>query len=139
MLCLSPCLTLTPEFVREKTGELPGSLLFTSTTSVAVSLLLDGRARSLFTLGPVAEFYAARSDGLSAESFETDATVSMLVSKENAALSDRLSDVIRKLRDGALDIRAGKVPGRPVEVFGNTVLLYDLGFAGILCSMPEKA
>ena len=48
-------------------------------------------------------------------------------------------EVIRKLRDGALDIRAGKVPGRPVEVFGNTVLLYDLGFAGILCSMPEKA
>ena len=37
VLCLSSSLALTPEFVKEKTGRLPSSLLFTSTTSVAVT------------------------------------------------------------------------------------------------------
>lgn len=104
MLCLSPSVAVTPEFVREKTGTLPDALLYTSTTSVAVSCLLDGTGGSLFTLGPVAEFYAARSEGLSAEVSETNASLSMLVSKERKELADRLSDVLRKFRtDGTID------------------------------------
>ncbi len=99
VFCLSPSVSISPEFIREKTGTLPESLLFTSTTSVAVSCLLDGSGRTLFTLGPVAEFYAARSETLSAEVFETRASLSMLVSKEKQALADRLSAVIRRLKD----------------------------------------
>jgi|GEM_PF-5555187 len=103
VLCLSPSVEVTPEFVREKTGTLPDSLLFTSTTSVAVSCLLDGTGDSLFTLAPVAEFYASRSEGLEAEIFETGASLSMLVSKDKAELADRLSELIRRFKsDGTI-------------------------------------
>ncbi len=102
-LCLSPSLALSPEFVKEKTGVLPVSLLYTSTTSVAVSCLLDGTGDSLFTLAPVAEFYAARTEGLSAEVSDTRASLSMLVSKEKTDLAGQLSDVIRRFKsDGTI-------------------------------------
>ncbi len=42
-------------------------------------------------------------------------------------------DLIRKLHDGALEIRAGKVPETGTEVFGHDVVLYDLGFTAFLC------
>ena len=104
VLCLSPSRTVTKEFVEARTGILPEKLLFTSTTSVAVSCLLDGTGDALFTLGPVAEFYAARSDRLSAEVYDAEAEIAMLVSKEDPSLAERLSGVIRKLKeDGTID------------------------------------
>ena len=42
-------------------------------------------------------------------------------------------DLIGKLHDGAQAILAGRVSGRPTEVFGNSVRAYDLGFATFLC------
>lgn len=41
--------------------------------------------------------------------------------------------LIRKLHDGALDVLDGKVTGCPVEVHGNQVIAYDLGFCTLLC------
>lgn len=41
--------------------------------------------------------------------------------------------LIRKLHDGALDVLDGKVAGCPVEVHGNQVIAYDLGFCTLLC------
>ena len=41
--------------------------------------------------------------------------------------------LIRKLHDGALDVLDGKVVGSPVEVHGNQVIAYDLGFCTLLC------
>ena len=41
--------------------------------------------------------------------------------------------LIRKLHDGARDVLDGKVAGRPVEVHGNQVIAYDLGFCTLLC------
>ena len=41
--------------------------------------------------------------------------------------------LIRKLHDGALDVLDGKVAGSPVEVHGNQVIAYDLGFCTLLC------
>ena len=42
-------------------------------------------------------------------------------------------DLIRKLHDGAEDILAGKVKGRPEEVHGTSIVAYDLGFCTFLC------
>ena len=42
-------------------------------------------------------------------------------------------DLIPKLRDGAADILAGKVPGTPVEMHGRSVTLYDPGACAFLC------
>ncbi len=42
-------------------------------------------------------------------------------------------DLIGKLHQGAQDILDGRVTGRPEEVFGKTILAYDLGFATFLC------
>jgi hypothetical protein len=36
------------------------------------------------------------------------------------------------LRDGALDILAGKVDGKPEEMFGQKIVAYDLGFCLML-------
>ena len=41
--------------------------------------------------------------------------------------------LIRKLHDGARDVLDGKVAGSPVEVHGNQVIAYDLGFCMLLC------
>ena len=41
--------------------------------------------------------------------------------------------LICKLHDGALDVLDGKVAGSPVEVHGNQVIAYDLGFCTLLC------
>ena len=41
--------------------------------------------------------------------------------------------LIRKLHDGALDVLDGKVAGSPVDVHGNQVIAYDLGFCTLLC------
>ncbi len=42
-------------------------------------------------------------------------------------------DTISLLHDGAQDILAGKVPGRTVEMHGNSITAYDLGFCTLLC------
>ena len=42
-------------------------------------------------------------------------------------------DVIGKLRDGALRVLEGKVPGQPRELFGQAITVYDLGFTILLC------
>lgn len=41
--------------------------------------------------------------------------------------------LIRKLHDGARDVLDGKVADSPVEVHGNQVIAYDLGFCTLLC------
>ena len=41
--------------------------------------------------------------------------------------------LIRKLHDGARNVLDGKVAGSPVEVHGNQVIAYDLGFCTLLC------
>lgn len=41
--------------------------------------------------------------------------------------------LIRRLIDGAKDILAGRVPGRPAEMHGTPVTAYDLGFDTLLC------
>lgn len=40
--------------------------------------------------------------------------------------------MIVKLRDGAMEILSGKVPGSSIEIHGRSVVLYDLGFCGFL-------
>ena len=42
-------------------------------------------------------------------------------------------DMIRKLRDGAVEIISGQLQGTPVEVHGNKAVLYDPGFCAFLC------
>jgi hypothetical protein len=51
---------------------------------------------------------------------------------------DRLTDairpeLIRKLRDGAREILAGKIHGVPMEMHGHPIVRYDLGFTTFLC------
>ena len=43
------------------------------------------------------------------------------------------TDTIGMLHDGALDILAGKVDGKPEEMFGHKIVAYDLGFCLMLC------
>ncbi len=49
-------------------------------------------------------------------------------------------DLIAKLHDGAQEILNGKVHGQPGEIYGNKVLVYNLGFTTFLCdpSTDEK-
>lgn len=42
-------------------------------------------------------------------------------------------DVIRKLRDGAQAVLDGAVQGKPAELFGQSIVVYDLGFCTLLC------
>ena len=42
-------------------------------------------------------------------------------------------DLIARLRDGARDILAGKIAGRPTDFHGNRIVVYDLGFCSLLC------
>ena len=42
-------------------------------------------------------------------------------------------DLIGRLRDGARDILAGKIAGRPTDFHGNRIVVYDLGFCSLLC------
>jgi glyoxylase-like metal-dependent hydrolase (beta-lactamase superfamily II) len=42
-------------------------------------------------------------------------------------------DVIMKLHDGAQDILDGKLEGRATDMFGKSVVEYDLGFCTMLC------
>lgn len=42
-------------------------------------------------------------------------------------------DTIRRLRDGAMAVMEGKLPGMPAEVFGRQISVYDLGFTTLLC------
>ena len=37
------------------------------------------------------------------------------------------------LRGGAQDILAGRIQGKPEEMFGTRISAYDLGFCVILC------
>jgi glyoxylase-like metal-dependent hydrolase (beta-lactamase superfamily II) len=43
------------------------------------------------------------------------------------------TDTIGMLRDGAVEILAGKVDGKPEEMFGLEIVAYDLGFCLMLC------
>ena len=42
-------------------------------------------------------------------------------------------DVIMKLHDGAQDILDGKLEGRAIDMFGKSIVEYDLGFCTFLC------
>ena len=42
-------------------------------------------------------------------------------------------DVIRRIADGAKKIAAGEMTGTAEEVFGKTIVAYDLGFTVLLC------
>ena len=42
-------------------------------------------------------------------------------------------DLIGRLRDGARDILAGKIAGKPTDFHGNRIVVYDLGFCSLLC------
>lgn len=42
-------------------------------------------------------------------------------------------DVIMKLHDGAQDILDGKIGGRATDMFGKSIVEYDLGFCTMLC------
>ena len=44
-------------------------------------------------------------------------------------------ELIGRLHDGALRVLEGRAEGRPLEVHGNRVLAYDLGFAAFLCDL----
>lgn len=41
-------------------------------------------------------------------------------------------DVIKKLHDGAQDMIDGKIRGKEAELFGNKIMIYDLGFCAFL-------
>ncbi len=41
--------------------------------------------------------------------------------------------VIRKLHDGAQAVLDGAVQGKPAELFGQSIVVYDLGFCTLLC------
>ena len=45
--------------------------------------------------------------------------------------------VIRKLRDGAQAVLDGAVQGKPAELFGQSIVVYDLGFCTLLCGDTE--
>jgi len=45
--------------------------------------------------------------------------------------------VIRKLRDGAQAVLDGAVKGKPAELFGQSIVVYDLGFCTLLCGDTE--
>ncbi len=60
----------------------------------------------------------------------TDLPVSLLNTHADIPIN---TDTIRILHDGAQDILAGKVLGNPEEMFGNSIVAYDLGFCTILC------
>jgi len=45
--------------------------------------------------------------------------------------------VIRKLRDGAQAVLDGAVKGKPAELFGQSIVVYDLGFCTLLCDDTE--
>ncbi|MCR4905206.1 MAG: MBL fold metallo-hydrolase [Clostridiales bacterium] len=42
-------------------------------------------------------------------------------------------DVIRRLHDGAEKILAGEIQGKPTEIHGLQIVVYDLGFCAFLC------
>ena len=42
-------------------------------------------------------------------------------------------ELIDKLHDGAIRVLEGRVEGKPLEMLGNSILSYDLGFAVFLC------
>jgi hypothetical protein len=42
-------------------------------------------------------------------------------------------ETIRKLHDGAKEILAGNVQGKPEELHGQSIVAYDLGFCTMLC------
>ena len=42
-------------------------------------------------------------------------------------------DVVMKLHDGAQDILDGKFEGRATDMFGKSIVEYDLGFCTMLC------
>ena len=44
------------------------------------------------------------------------------------------TDTIKMLCDGAQDILDGKVTGKPEEMFGSSIMAYDLGFCTMLCN-----
>ena len=44
-------------------------------------------------------------------------------------------DLIGQLKEGAEQVRAGKVSGKEVEFYGNKALLYKFPFAGLLCDL----
>ena len=41
--------------------------------------------------------------------------------------------VIQKLRDGAQAVLDGTIQGKPAELFGQTIVAYDLGYCTLLC------
>ena len=43
------------------------------------------------------------------------------------------TDTIGMLREEALNIQTGKAAGKPEEMFGNSIVAYDLGFCEMLC------
>lgn len=43
-------------------------------------------------------------------------------------------EMIEKLRDGARDVLAGRVRGKAAELYGNRIVVYDLGFDMLLCA-----
>ena len=45
--------------------------------------------------------------------------------------------VIRKLRDGAQAVLDGAVQGKPAELFGQSIVVYDFGFCTLLCGDTE--
>ncbi len=47
-------------------------------------------------------------------------------------------DIIGKLREGAGEILKGNIEGRPVEFFGQEIMLYDLGFCMFLCDRKQS-
>ena len=44
-------------------------------------------------------------------------------------------ELIGQLKEGAEQVRAGKVSGKEVEFFGNKALLYKFPYAGLLCDL----
>ena len=47
-------------------------------------------------------------------------------------------ELVGLLLEGALEIRAGRATGEPVERFGNKICLYRFPYAGFLCDMPQQ-
>ena len=45
--------------------------------------------------------------------------------------------IIQKLRDGAQAIQDGTIHGKPTEFFGQSIVVYDLGFCTLLCGDTE--
>ena len=102
MLCLSSSYNLTPDDVKSLIGVRPETLLFASTTAVAVNCMLEGNADSLLTLLPVSEFYASRNDGFVSRPLGTSVDLSMLVSSEQPDLIPLLNGAIASLQENGL-------------------------------------